>query len=312
MLSLGDGIYCVDSFYERENNACIYIISSEGKACIVETATNSSKEYLDAALNELGISCENVEFLALTHVHLDHAGGAGSYMRDYPQAKLVVHPRGSRHMADPSKLIAGVCEVYGREETARMYGEILPIDSAKIISAEDGYTFTVGKKKIITVETPGHAKHHNAYYDQSCGALFSGDAFGISYPEMTVEKGRWLIPTTSPVQFDPEDMAASIDKICAMNPQKILMTHFGELLNIEDCARQLRLRLAEYLEITEKCKGDYEKIKTEIRLLHISLCRRYGIVDPISYTDDFLEVDTRLNSQGLAYGYSSIKGKTVV
>lgn len=309
MLNLGEGIYCVDCFYERENNACAYIISDEGKACIVETATNYSKKYLDAALLELGISSENVEFIALTHVHLDHAGGAGSYMRDFPRAKLVVHPRGARHMADPSKLIAGVCEVYGKEETARMYGEILPIESERIISAEDGYTFTVGKKKIITVETPGHAKHHNAYYDQSSGALFSGDAFGISYPQMLVKNGRWLIPTTSPVQFDPDSMVASIDKICALHPKKILLTHFGELPNIGEGAQQLRLRLAEYLEITEKCGGDYEKIKTEIRRLHISLCRSYGIADPISYTDEFLEVDTRLNSQGLAYWYSAMKEK---
>ena len=128
MFDCGDGIYGIDTFYEREGCTSVYIICSGGRCGIIESAANSSLPHLLSALDELGVDYANVDFLALTHVHLDHAGGAGSYMQKFPNAKLIVHPRGAKHMADPTALIEGVCEVYGKSETERMYGEIIPID----------------------------------------------------------------------------------------------------------------------------------------------------------------------------------------
>lgn len=313
MFECGDGIYGTDSFYEREGCTSIYIICNSGRCGIIESAANSSLPHLLSALDELGVDYANVDFLALTHVHLDHAGGAGSYMQKFPNAKLIVHPRGAKHMADPTALIEGVCEVYGKSETERMYGEIIPIDRERIISADDGYVFNIGDKKIITLETPGHAKHHNSYYDESDSVIFSGDAFGVSYSEMQTEKGRWAIPTTSPVQFSPEDMVRSINKMLALNPKKILLTHFGEVSNISEAAEELCSTVQEYTKIAEAAQGDFKLIKENVKNLHIEMCKKHNIPHPEQYTDSTLSVDTELNSQGLAcwymYCHKDRKGK---
>lgn len=303
MFECGDGIYGTDSFYEREGCTSIYIICNSGRCGIIESAANSSLPHLLSALDELGVDYANVDFLALTHVHLDHAGGAGSYMQKFPNAKLIVHPRGAKHMADPTALIEGVCEVYGKSETERMYGEIIPIDRERIISADDGYVFNIGDKKIITLETPGHAKHHNSYYDESDSVIFSGDAFGVSYSEMQTEKGRWAIPTTSPVQFSPEDMVSSINKMLALNPKKILLTHFGEVSNISEAAEELCSTVQEYTKIAEAAQGDFKLIKENVKNLHIELCKKHNIPNPEQYTDSILSTDTELNSQGLSCWY---------
>ena len=303
MFECGDGIYGTDSFYEREGCTSIYIICSGGRYGIIESAANSSLPHLLSALDELGVDYANVDFLALTHVHLDHAGGAGSYMQKFPNAKLIVHPRGAKHMADPTALIEGVCEVYGKSETERMYGEIIPIDRERIISADDGYVFNIGDKKIITLETPGHAKHHNSYYDESDSVIFSGDAFGVSYSEMQTEKGRWAIPTTSPVQFSPEDMVSSINRMLALNPKKILLTHFGEVSNIGEAAEELCSTVQEYTKIAEDAQGGFKMIKENVKKLHTDMCRKHNISNPEYYTDSILSTDTELNSQGLSCWY---------
>lgn len=303
MFDCGDGIYGIDTFYEREGCTSVYIICSGGRCGIIESAANSSLPHLLSALDELGVDYANVDFLALTHVHLDHAGGAGSYMQKFPNAKLIVHPRGAKHMADPTALIEGVCEVYGKSETERMYGEIIPIDRERIISADDGYVFNIGDKKIITLETPGHAKHHNSYYDESDSVIFSGDAFGVSYSEMQTEKGRWAIPTTSPVQFSPEDMVSSINKMLALNPKKILLTHFGEVSNISEAAEELCSTVQEYTKIAEAAQGEFKTIKENVKNLHIELCKKHNIPNPEQYTDSILSTDTELNSQGLSCWY---------
>ena len=253
MFDCGDGIYGIDTFYEREGCTSVYIICSGGRCGIIESAANSSLPHLLSALEELNVGYADVDFLALTHVHLDHAGGAGSYMQKFPNAKLIVHPRGAKHMADPTALIEGVCEVYGKSETERMYGEIIPVDKERIISAGDGYVFHIGEKKNITLETPGHAKHHNSYYDESDSVIFSGDAFGVSYSEMQTEKGRWAIPTTSPVQFSPEDMVSSINRMLALNPKKILLTHFGNHVVRND-------RLCQWLLEVRQLSGQREDL----------------------------------------------------
>ena len=303
MFDCGDGIYGIDTFYEREGCTSVYIICSGGRCGIIESAANSSLPHLLSALDELGVDYANVDFLALTHVHLDHAGGAGSYMQKFPNAKLIVHPRGAKHMADPTALIEGVCEVYGKSETERMYGEIIPVDKERIISAGDGYVFHIGEKKIITLETPGHAKHHNSYYDESDSVIFSGDAFGVSYSEMQTEKGRWAIPTTSPVQFSPEDMVSSINRMLALNPKKILLTHFGEVSNIGEAAEELCSTVQEYTKIAEDAQGGFKMIKENVKKLHTDMCRKHNISNPEYYTDSILSTDTELNSQGLACWY---------
>lgn len=303
MKNTGDEIYCVDAHYERIGCAAVYIMKSGGRVALIESAVNSSLPYVIKALAELSLTPESVELLCLSHVHLDHAGGAGLYMQMFPNARLIVHPRGARHMADPSKLLAGVREVYGAAEVDRMYGKVIPVSRERIIEAADGLTLEFGKRKLVCFDSPGHAKHHTIYFEEASRSLFSGDAFGISYEEMTVPAGRWIIPTTAPVQFDPAAMKATVDKILSLAPKRVLLTHFGVLNNVNDAAQQLRDCIDAYIEIAEKQKGVYERIKDSIRALHIDMARKYGMNDPLGYADHFLELDTKLNAQGLALWY---------
>ena len=160
MFECGDGIYGTDSFYEREGCTSIYIICNSGRCGIIESAANSSLPHLLSALDELGVDYANVDFLALTHVHLDHAGGAGSYMQKFPNAKLIVHPRGAKHMADPTALIEGVCEVYGKS---------VLFDYSYKFFYEDGY----GKESLILNLNPELDKQDDRRYEYFTACLLS-------------------------------------------------------------------------------------------------------------------------------------------
>jgi len=161
------------------------------------------------ALRILGLSPANVAYVFLTHVHLDHAGGAGAMMQAFPEARLVVHPRGARHMADPTKLFAAVQAVYGAEEAYHLYGDLLPVAADRILEAGDGFSFNLGNRTLVCLDTPGHARHHLCLLDTRSGCLFTGDIFGLSFRELDVGRRPSVIPTTTPTQFEPEAMHQS-------------------------------------------------------------------------------------------------------
>ena len=165
-ISYESGIFLIDSHYVRSGLAAIYLLVESGRAALLETGCNASLPFVLAALEQQNIAPENVDYVIPTHVHLDHAGGAGGMMRAFPNAQLVVHPRGARHMIDPSKLIAGTIAVYGAEATERLYGEILSIDAARIIEAPDGLTVNLAGRRLLCLDVPGHSRHHIAVIDE--------------------------------------------------------------------------------------------------------------------------------------------------
>src|SRR5690606_23693744 len=148
------------------------------------------------ALEAAGLTPADVDWLILTHVHLDHAGGAGELMACLPNARLVVHPRGARHMIDPSKLWAGALAVYGEEEMQRSYGTLRPIPAERVVEAPDGHVVELAGRALRCLDTPGHARHHNAIHDEPSGCVFTGDTFGLSYRELDSARGPFVIPTT--------------------------------------------------------------------------------------------------------------------
>ena len=305
-----NGIYTVDAHYEGKENTAVFIIQDQGQAAIVDTAANSSWPYLLEALKELNIKNEEILYVCLTHIHLDHAGGAGLYMQNFPNARLLVHERGARHMANPKKLVAGVEEVYGKEETLRMYGEVIPVPEERITAVPDGFEFKLGARTISCFYTPGHAKHHMSFWDSSSSAVFAGDAFGISYPNMAAKEGRAIFPTTSPVQFDPTEMIESIDKICALNPKLIYLTHFSEITEIDSSAEFLRNEVEIYANASKELKGDKPKIEEFLRERFRLIAKNIECKDKDTLVDKMYTLETELNSQGLVYWYKKAYGKT--
>ncbi|MDR1137391.1 MAG: MBL fold metallo-hydrolase [Synergistaceae bacterium] len=295
-----NGIYCVDSGYDGGGVAAIYIIHDGKEAAIIDTANNESLERVTRATDELGIARGDVGHIFLTHVHLDHAGGAGVYAREFPGAQIVVHERGARHIIAPEKLIAGAAEVYGAEVVERLYGKVVPVEAGRITSPRDGDEFAVGKHTIVCLDTPGHALHHLAFHDTSADIVFTGDSFGMSYMELIRPEGRCAILTTSPVQFDPDAMRASMRRIESLKPKYLYPTHFGRLPANSAIKDSLYRQLDVYVKIADDSKGDLEFIKTGLRELFKKEAARQGCPCLAAPAGRVTSLALELNALGLA------------
>lgn len=233
------GVSAVDAHYRRAGLAAFYLLVEGDRAAFVDTGISRSVPVALEALRSKGLTPEQVAYVVPTHVHLDHAGGAGEMMRRFPHAKLVVHPKGARHLIDPAKLIAGVTAVYGAGVVARDFGAIVPVNAARVIEAPDGFTLDLNGRTLRFLDTPGHARHHFCVWDERSQGLFTGDTFGLSYRELDTENGPFVFPTTTPVQFDPAALHASIDRLLRLNPQGLYLTHFGRITEIGRAAEQM-------------------------------------------------------------------------
>jgi glyoxylase-like metal-dependent hydrolase (beta-lactamase superfamily II) len=298
-----NGIYCVESGYAGGGVAAVYIIRDSGRAAIVDTAHNAALEPVKRALSELEVSESEVDYIFLTHVHLDHCGGAGLFAREFPAARVVVHERGARHVASPEKLVASAEGVYGAEEVRRLYGNVLPVASGRIIIPRDGDEFRVGGRVISCLDTPGHAKHHLAYRDSASGAVFSGDAYGMSYRELVCPEGRCAILTTSPVQFDPDAMRNSMRGIDALKPARIYPTHFGELPRDEKIISALYRQIDRYVDIAEAAAGDLEKIRAGLAASFKEEAALAGCASIAEHAGRTTALALELNANGLAMWY---------
>ena len=235
LTDLNDGVYLIDTGYlGKRNYAAIYLFVDNGEAAIIETSTNYSFDKVNESLSHLGISKQGVKAVIVTHVHLDHAGGAGKLMNYFSEAKLYVHPRGAKHMINPEKLISSVKQVYGEENYHKMYGEIIPVKADRVVSVENEFRIKIGNKKLTFFHAPGHAKHHMIVFEESGKNLFSGDSFGIGYPRFIFDNSRFIFASTSPVQFNPDEAKRTYDLILNLKPKRVLLTHFGELTNIKE------------------------------------------------------------------------------
>lgn len=303
LLSFGHGIFGIDSGYVRDGLAAIYLVVENGRAAFIETGCNRSMARVLAALQQLGIAPEAVDFVIPTHVHLDHAGGASAMMRQFPNAKLVVHPRGARHMADPSKLLAGTIAVYGAEATARLYGDIVPVDEARIVAAPDGFVVSLASRQLLCLDVPGHARHHIAVVDELSGGVFTGDTFGISYSALNGPDRPFVFPTTTPVQLEPEALHASMDRLLAYRPSALYLTHFGCLTDVNFCAETLHRQLDAFVSMARQGGGSGESRQAALRdrlaAFALAEIRAVGNALPDAQVLALLENDIDLNAQGL-------------
>jgi glyoxylase-like metal-dependent hydrolase (beta-lactamase superfamily II) len=295
-----DGITAVDTEYVRPQMDASHIVKAGERAAIVDTGPSTAVPLILAALDELQIPRDAVDCLFLTHVHLDHAGGAGQLMRELPRATAVVHPRGAPHMLDPAKLIEGTRAVYGPELYAKLYGEILPIAADRLVIAQDGRRFDVAGRTFEIVHTPGHALHHQAIVDHATGGIFTGDTFGISYREFDTANGAWIMPTTTPTQFDPGQLKASIVRLMQFRPRKLYLTHYGEVGECARLANDMVDAIDEFVRIAHASGLDEKRMRFDLRRYAHESLREHGCTLGAERIDAILGKDFELNAAGLA------------
>ncbi len=240
LIELNEKITLIDDFdLGRPARTGTYVIKEE-KLAIVETCASPSIPFILEGLHKLDIQPEEVEYIIVTHIHLDHAGGAGLLLEKCPNAKVVVHPKGARHLANPSRLIAGAKAVYGEKFNA-LFEPILPIPEEKIIIMQDGESLKLSSDCSLTFyDTPGHANHHFSIHESVSNGIFTGDTIGIFYQELMREGVELYLPTTSPNQFNPEVMLSSTSRIKDLSPDSIYFGHFGMSTNVQEVFKQIQ------------------------------------------------------------------------
>jgi glyoxylase-like metal-dependent hydrolase (beta-lactamase superfamily II) len=300
--ALGDGIVAIDTGFHRPGFDAAYLIVDEGRAAFFDTGTNFAVPRLLATLDTLGVARDAVDWVIPSHVHLDHAGGVGALMRELPAARLLVHPRGLRHMVDPGALYDGALAVYGPEAMARDYGVLLPVEAARVAATEDGQTVLLGQRTLEFAHTPGHALHHHCLWDARSRSWFCGDTFGLSYREFDTDRGPWLTVSSTPVQFDPPALAASVRRLLAKQPAWIQLTHFGRIGAIDRAGPALLAAIDAMVEIgrsTAGGDGRHERLCGALRALYLRDARAHGCRLPERTIVELLAMDIDLNAQGL-------------
>jgi glyoxylase-like metal-dependent hydrolase (beta-lactamase superfamily II) len=296
------GIFAIDTEYLYPGHAAAHLIVDSGRAAFVDVGTNDSVPYLLAALAELGIGRAAVDYLLLTHVHLDHAGGAGALMRELPNARAVLHPRGAPHMIDPARLIAGSKAVYGEERFGRLYGELLPIPATRVQVVQDGERVRLGGRDLQLLHTPGHAAHHYVVVDAAHDSIFSGDTFGISYRPLDTAAGPFITPATVPTQFDPEQHLASVDRMLGFHPESVYLMHFSRVTGVPRLGEMLKAQIREFVRIARAHADDADPhpgIRTAMLAHWVSLLRLQGSALTPAAIEQALHGDLELNTQGL-------------
>lgn len=300
----GQGITAVDTGYVRPRLDASHVILRDGHAAFVDTGTTHSVPDLLQGLRGAGATPEQVDYVFLTHIHLDHAGGAGELVKHLPDAKVVVHPRGAGHLVHPEKLIEGTKAVYGEQEFGRLYGEIPGIPAERIVQAEDGMTVRLGESELELIHTPGHALHHYCIVDPDSESVFTGDTFGISYRIFDSAKGPFIFPATTPVHFDPEQAHASLDRILSYRPKSVFLTHYSRVGNPELLVKDMHRELDEYVRIAHRCADAgmerLEKMKQQMHAHLVKRVREHGCKLDQATVDLWLEMDVDLNAKGLS------------
>jgi glyoxylase-like metal-dependent hydrolase (beta-lactamase superfamily II) len=303
--AVAEAVWCIDTGLYRQGLAACYLVRGDaGRLAFIDTGTAHTVPLLLAVLTELGHGPEDVDYVIPTHVHLDHAGGAGLLLQHCPQARLAIHPKGAPHMIDPARLTAGATAVYGEAGFAAAFGGLIPVPKARVLVLDDGAEIDLGGRTLTFRDTPGHANHHGCIHDPLTRACFTGDTFGIAYRELWSSSGPYLFAPTTPVAFDPEAWQSSLDRLMALEPQAMYLTHYGRLEHpatlLETLRRSVRDQAALALEIAAAgAQGRPDRLKAAIAAHLVDGAQAHGCVLSADEIREVLAVDIDLNAQGL-------------
>ncbi len=302
--AIDDGVWCIDTGLYRPRHTACYLIDGGGELALIDCGSSNNIPELITALADLGYSPDQLRYVMPTHVHLDHAGGAGALMAACPNATLVTHPRGVPHLIDPGKLQAGATTVYGEEGFAQRFGNLVPVPPARAYAAADGECFELGSRRLRFADTPGHANHHGCFFDEATRLWFTGDAFGLSYREFDNDDGPLILATTTPVAFDPDAWQASLDKLMATAPAGMCVTHFGRVNDPAAACAALRRSIEQHaaIALADEAQGEHgraKRLRQAVADLLLDAAARHRPATGRADAARLLALDIDLNAQGL-------------
>ena len=268
---LAENLYLIDAFDLNVTERTGTYVLTEQELTIIETSASPSIPYILDGLRKLELSPEEIKHIIVTHIHLDHAGGVGLLLQHCPNAKVIVHPKGVRHLADPTRLIAGARAVYG-DKFDFLFDPILPVPQEQILIKGHQEELSIGPDcRLVFYDTPGHANHHFSIYHPKEHGMFVGDTAGISYPQLERDGVEFYAPSTSPNQFDPNAMLASIEAFEKMNLHAIYFGHFGMSRSPEEVYRQVRFWLDVFMDEATKVYDEHAEFASQVKLLSTQL-----------------------------------------
>ena len=257
-----DGITAIDTVMCGQEGATSSYLLDGPELAIVETGPTTSLDALSDGLRALGVGPRDLAHVVVTHIHLDHAGGAGAVAERFPDATVWVHERGAPHLADPTKLEASAARIYGQERLRELFGPIHPVPRDRLRSVDDGDTIPLGGRRLEVLYTPGHAGHHVCLRDSRTGGVFVGDAFGVFLPDVRV-----LRPATPPPEFDLELAIGSIERVAASDPTVLLFSHFGPARDVATLCELAVTRLREWTAIVSDALGVTDRVEEVVAAL---------------------------------------------
>lgn len=299
---LGHGIRAIDTGFHRPHFDAAYLIVEDGRAAFIDTGTNNAVPRLLDAVAGAGLAPDCVDWLIVTHVHLDHAGGAGRLFQALPKARFVVHPRGARHMIDPSALYESARGIYGDAEMERSYGRLVPVPAERVVTTHDGMDLQLGGRRLHFIDTPGHARHHHCIWDERSRGFFTGDTFGLSYREFDVDGRPWLLPTTTPIAFEPEELVASVRRMLTFEPESLYLTHFGRVGDVARLGALMIEQVQAVAALALACEGDaaerQKRLEEMLARHYLAGLRAHGCTLAEAEIRQLLALDIQLNAEG--------------
>jgi glyoxylase-like metal-dependent hydrolase (beta-lactamase superfamily II) len=298
-------VITIDCNYIEKNIAAAFLMIEGEEGAFIENNTAHSVPILLSELEKNSINKENVKYLIITHVHLDHAGGTSELLKYCPNAIVLAHPKAAPHIIDPKRLIDSSISVYGKEKFYSLYGDIQPVASEKVRIMQDGEELKFGERTLKFIYTRGHANHHFVIHDSKTNGIFTGDSFGIGY--LNIQKGNkpFLFPSTTPTDFNAEEAKLSVNKILETGAEKAYLTHFGEWNHMKEGAEQL-LSSIEIMEsirlsaIKSELKDDELQFYCEEKIKEFMKQEVEKRNLPVSI-NEYLKFDCDINAMGLAF-----------